>query len=65
MPYESPTATNLRDQPLVNQLCAECRSYIAARDPSLTTAISQNIQQLFVLTGLTAPYLAPYFNDVI
>jgi hypothetical protein len=63
MTYETPTAVNPQDQPFVTQLCQECRAYIAARDPSLINAISQNIQQLFVLTGNS--HLASYFNDVI
>jgi hypothetical protein len=66
MPYEAPTAINPQDQPLVNQLCQECRALIAAsRSAPVPVAFSQNIQQIFILTGVSETYLASYFNDVI
>jgi hypothetical protein len=65
MTYDIPTAINARDQPLVTQLCEQTRAYIAARDPSLTTVISQNCLQIYALTGTPMNYLAPVFSDVI
>jgi hypothetical protein len=66
MTYETPTAINPNNQPLVNQLCGECRAYIAAsRAAPIPDAFSLNIHQLFVPTGTPINYLASYFNNII